>query len=189
MLQTHPDLHDHVQAFEEERLEHIIEPRNDEVDLDNLVNQGFEGNPQSLSDSPWLSTTCCTIRKNVTFDFQPTSPHTDIMPTWHCDITIRSVDFMKETLQPNTSDEEAMPAQMPEVTTSECACIYNAIGKCDGILNVNRLKTLLKAYEAARKAGIHATTQPPVQDPATKIMGLISRHKAQQKHLSANRRV
>eukprot|EP00983_Pelagomonas_calceolata_P009382 303667-Pelagomonas_calceolata.AAC.1 len=29
----------------------------DGIDLDNLVNQGFEGNPQSLSESPWLSST------------------------------------------------------------------------------------------------------------------------------------
>eukprot|EP00983_Pelagomonas_calceolata_P019562 615740-Pelagomonas_calceolata.AAC.1 len=67
---------------------------------------------------------------------------------------------------------------MPEVTTSECARIYNTHGKCVGMLTVDRLKTLLEAYEAARKAGIHATMQPPVQDPATEIMGLLSRQKA-----------
>eukprot|EP00983_Pelagomonas_calceolata_P007528 245187-Pelagomonas_calceolata.AAC.1 len=64
MLQMHPDLHAHVQAYEEERLEHTVDPWNDEVDLGNLVNQGFEGNPQSLSNSSWLSTTGCAIRKN-----------------------------------------------------------------------------------------------------------------------------
>eukprot|EP00983_Pelagomonas_calceolata_P029940 936924-Pelagomonas_calceolata.AAC.2 len=63
-------------------MEQTVDPLNDETDLDNLVNQGFEGSPQSLSDSPWLSTTGCAIRKNVTFDFQPTNPQTDIMPTW-----------------------------------------------------------------------------------------------------------
>jgi len=52
MLQMHPDLHAHVQAFEEERLEHTLDPLDDEANLDNLVNQGFEGNLQSLSDSP-----------------------------------------------------------------------------------------------------------------------------------------
>eukprot|EP00983_Pelagomonas_calceolata_P107620 1159364-Pelagomonas_calceolata.AAC.12 len=65
----HPDLHAHVQAFEEGRLEHTVDHRNDEVDLDNLVDQGFEGNPQSLSDTPWLSTTGCAIRKDITFEF------------------------------------------------------------------------------------------------------------------------
>eukprot|EP00983_Pelagomonas_calceolata_P069059 1150209-Pelagomonas_calceolata.AAC.2 len=83
---------------------------------------------------------------------------------------LRSVDLMKETLQRDPSDEVAIPAQMPEVTTPVCACIYNANGKCAGMLNVDRLKTLLEAYEAARKAGIHATIQPPVQDFATEIM-------------------
>eukprot|EP00983_Pelagomonas_calceolata_P021023 660586-Pelagomonas_calceolata.AAC.1 len=74
---------------------------------------------------------------------------------------------------------------MPEVTTSECACIYNTHGKCIGMLTVDILETLLEACEAARKAGIHATIQPPVQDPATEIRGLLSRQKAQQKHLFA----
>eukprot|EP00983_Pelagomonas_calceolata_P029629 928178-Pelagomonas_calceolata.AAC.1 len=82
MLQMYPDLHAHVQDFEEERLEHTVDPLDDEIDLDNLVNQGFEGNPLSLSDSPWLSTIGCAINKNVTFDFQPTTPQTDTMPTW-----------------------------------------------------------------------------------------------------------
>eukprot|EP00983_Pelagomonas_calceolata_P056621 1144675-Pelagomonas_calceolata.AAC.4 len=70
----------------------------------------------------------------------------------------------------DTSDEVAMPAQMLEVITSERAY---------------RLQTLVKAYEAAKKAGIHATIQPPVQDTATEIMGLLSRQKAQQRHISA----
>eukprot|EP00983_Pelagomonas_calceolata_P029635 928234-Pelagomonas_calceolata.AAC.1 len=103
------------------------------------------------------------------------------MPTWQCDIIIRSVDLMKEglRLQPDTSDEVAMPA--PEVITSECACIYNTNGKCVGMLIVDGLKTLLEAFEAARGAGIHATIQPPVQDPATEITRLLSCQKAQQK--------
>eukprot|EP00983_Pelagomonas_calceolata_P000098 2938-Pelagomonas_calceolata.AAC.1 len=63
-LQMHPDLHAHVQAFEEERLEHTVDPLDDEVDLDNFVNQGFEGNHRNFSDSPWLSTIGCAIRKN-----------------------------------------------------------------------------------------------------------------------------
>eukprot|EP00983_Pelagomonas_calceolata_P067162 1149385-Pelagomonas_calceolata.AAC.4 len=68
------DLHAHVQAFKQERLEQTVDPLNDEVDLDNLVNQGFEGNPRSLSDSSWLSTTGCAICKNVTFDSNLPTP-------------------------------------------------------------------------------------------------------------------
>eukprot|EP00983_Pelagomonas_calceolata_P078402 1154239-Pelagomonas_calceolata.AAC.19 len=181
----HPDLDAHVQAFGEEKPEQTVDLLEDEIDLDNLVNQGFEGNSESLSDSSWLPTTGCAIRKNATFDFQPTNPQTDIMPTWQCDIIIRSVELMKESLHPNQPDEVAMPAQMPEVTTSKCACIYNASGKCVGMLTKDRLKTLLGAFEAARRAGIHAAIQPPVQGPATEIMGLLSRQKAQQIDISA----
>eukprot|EP00983_Pelagomonas_calceolata_P022185 697532-Pelagomonas_calceolata.AAC.1 len=90
-----------------------------------------------------------------------------------------------ESLQPDTSDKVAVPARMPEVTTSECACIYTAHGKCAGMLTIDRLQTLLEAYEAAKKAGIYATIQPPVQDAATEIMGQLSRQKDQQKHISA----
>eukprot|EP00983_Pelagomonas_calceolata_P076505 1153440-Pelagomonas_calceolata.AAC.3 len=67
------------------------------------------------------------------------------MPTWQCERIIKTVDLMKITLQPDTSDEVAMPAQLPEVITSECACIYNTHGKCVGMLTVDRLKTLLEA--------------------------------------------
>jgi len=49
------------------------------------------------------------------------------------------------------------------------------------MLTIDRLRTLLEAYGAAQKAGIHDTIQPPVQDPATDIMGLLSRQKAQEK--------
>eukprot|EP00983_Pelagomonas_calceolata_P124402 1161103-Pelagomonas_calceolata.AAC.13 len=164
ILQMCPDLHAHVQACEEERLEQTVDPLKDEIDLDNFVNQGFQGNPQSLPNSLWLSSTSCAIRNNVTCDFQ-------------LEVLI------KETPRPDTSDEVAMPAQMLEITTSDCACIYNANGKCIGMLNVDRLKTLLEAHKAAKKADIHATIQPPVQDSATEIMGLLSRQKAKQKHL------
>eukprot|EP00983_Pelagomonas_calceolata_P042492 1138527-Pelagomonas_calceolata.AAC.1 len=58
-------------------------------------------------------------------------------------------------------------------------------GKCVGVFTVDRLKTLLKAFGAARRAGIHATIQPPLQDSATEIMGLLYRQKAQQRDLSA----
>ena len=107
------------------------------------------------------------------------------MPTWQCDIIIRSADLMMKGLHPDTCDDIAMPAKMPEVTTSECACVYNTLGKCVGMLTIDRLRTLLEAYEASKEAGFHDTIQPPVQDPATEIMGLLSRQKAQQKNLFA----
>eukprot|EP00983_Pelagomonas_calceolata_P011992 385110-Pelagomonas_calceolata.AAC.1 len=94
--------------------EQIAGPPTNKTNLDNLVKQGFEGNPRNLSSSPWLSTTGCAIRKNVTFNFQPTNPQTDIMPIWKCEILVRTVNLMTETHR-SPSDEDALPIQMPEV--------------------------------------------------------------------------
>eukprot|EP00983_Pelagomonas_calceolata_P037908 1136589-Pelagomonas_calceolata.AAC.2 len=186
MLQMHPVLQAHVQAYEQERPEQqTADPSTKEIDLDNLVKQGFDGNPQSLANSPWLSTTGCAINMNVIFDFQPTNPQTNIMPTWKCEIIIRTVELLKQTQQRDPYDEATVPAQMPELFTCESAFIYNTNGKCVGMLTIERLQSLLEAYEAAKKAGKHTTIQPPVQSTATEIMGLLARQKAQQKQLSA----
>eukprot|EP00983_Pelagomonas_calceolata_P068199 1149803-Pelagomonas_calceolata.AAC.3 len=49
---VHPDLQALVQAYEQRRPEQqTTYPPTSEADLDNLVNQGFKGNSQSLSDS------------------------------------------------------------------------------------------------------------------------------------------
>eukprot|EP00983_Pelagomonas_calceolata_P030142 944422-Pelagomonas_calceolata.AAC.1 len=98
---------------------------------------------------------------------------------------MRTVDLVKETQQRDPSDEIAVSAQMPEAFSCEPACINNTNGKCVGMLTIERLQTLLEAYEAAKRAGMHTTIQPPVQDTATEIMGLLSRQKAQEKQLSA----
>eukprot|EP00983_Pelagomonas_calceolata_P021902 687047-Pelagomonas_calceolata.AAC.1 len=52
MLRMHPGLHAHMQAFEEKRLEHTVDPLHAEVDLDKFVNQGFEGNPIAFLTLP-----------------------------------------------------------------------------------------------------------------------------------------
>eukprot|EP00983_Pelagomonas_calceolata_P014046 449911-Pelagomonas_calceolata.AAC.2 len=44
------------------------------------------------------------------------------MPTWQCEIIIRTVDRLKETHQRDSSDEATVPAQMPEVFTCEFTC-------------------------------------------------------------------
>eukprot|EP00983_Pelagomonas_calceolata_P068198 1149803-Pelagomonas_calceolata.AAC.2 len=113
------------------------------------------------------------------------------MPTWKCETIVRTVDLMKEIQQRDPSDQATVPAHMPEVFTCEFACIYNTIGKCVGMLTIERLQTLLEAYKAAKKAGMCTTIQPPVQDTATEIVGLLRRcdrlshQEAQEKQLSA----
>eukprot|EP00983_Pelagomonas_calceolata_P022030 691483-Pelagomonas_calceolata.AAC.1 len=64
------------------------------------------------------------------------------MPTWKYEIIIRTVDLMKETQHYELSNEATLPIQMPEVLTCETACIYNANGKCVGMLTIERLQTL-----------------------------------------------
>eukprot|EP00983_Pelagomonas_calceolata_P066635 1149138-Pelagomonas_calceolata.AAC.2 len=95
---------------------------------------------------------------------------------------IRTVELVKESLQRDPVDF-TVPVQMPEVITYESGCIYETNGKCVGMLTFERLRTLLEAYEAAKKAGKHAIIKPRVQDTATKTMGLLPRQKAQQKQL------
>eukprot|EP00983_Pelagomonas_calceolata_P059002 1145735-Pelagomonas_calceolata.AAC.2 len=111
------------------------------------------------------------------------------MPTWKCEIVVRIVDLMKNIQQRDPSDQAKVlakcSAHMPEVFTCEATCFYNTNGKCAGMLTIERLQTLLEAYKAAKMAGMHTTIQPPVQDTATEIMGLLSCQKAQPKQLSA----
>eukprot|EP00983_Pelagomonas_calceolata_P005458 177668-Pelagomonas_calceolata.AAC.1 len=179
VLQMHPDLQAHVQTYEQERSEQqITDSSSNETNLDNLEKQDFEGNPQSLSDSTWLSTTKCAICKNVIFGFQPTNPQTDIMPTWKCEIIVRTVNLMKEIQQRDPSDQATVPTHMPQVLTCEASCIYNTNGKCIGMLTIERLQILLEAYKAAKMTGMHTTIQPPVQDAAAEIISLLSRKKA-----------
>eukprot|EP00983_Pelagomonas_calceolata_P101882 1158746-Pelagomonas_calceolata.AAC.8 len=111
------------------------------------------------------------------------------MPAWKCEVIIITLDLMEETLQCDPPDEATVHVKMTVVFTCESACIYNIIyntnGKYVGVLNIKRVQTLLEAYEAVKKRGKQVTVQPPVQDTATEIMGLISCQMVQQKQLSA----
>jgi hypothetical protein len=50
---------------------------------------------------------------------------------------------------------------------------------CTGMLSLERLNILLHAYNQSKRIGLHSTTQPPVQDVATEIVGLLQRYKLQ----------
>eukprot|EP00200_Dunaliella_tertiolecta_P001716 CAMPEP_0202342746 /NCGR_PEP_ID=MMETSP1126-20121109/3179_1 /ASSEMBLY_ACC=CAM_ASM_000457 /TAXON_ID=3047 /ORGANISM="Dunaliella tertiolecta, Strain CCMP1320" /LENGTH=317 /DNA_ID=CAMNT_0048933747 /DNA_START=196 /DNA_END=1149 /DNA_ORIENTATION=- len=186
MLNKHTDLWTHVEAFKKERQEQPADPQANNVNVDNLANQGFDGNLQNYLQTSWLSTNGRAICKNAKFDFLPTNPQTDILPTWQCEIIVRPVDLMKEFQKSDPSREASIPVEMPSFSTYEAACIYNTFGKCVGMLTTERLSTLTEAYEAAKQAGLHNTLQPPVQVMATEIMGLLQRLKSKEKHLLAN---
>eukprot|EP00983_Pelagomonas_calceolata_P099513 1158465-Pelagomonas_calceolata.AAC.4 len=65
MLNKHPDLWTHVEAFEKEKLEQLPSPQANSVNVDNLANQGFDGNIQNYPQTSWLSTNGHAIRKNA----------------------------------------------------------------------------------------------------------------------------
>eukprot|EP00983_Pelagomonas_calceolata_P116379 1160296-Pelagomonas_calceolata.AAC.1 len=74
MLNKHPDLWTRVEAFEKEKTE-LPDSQANRVNLDNLANQGFDGNIQGCLQTSWLSTNGRAVRKNANFDFLPTNPH------------------------------------------------------------------------------------------------------------------
>eukprot|EP00983_Pelagomonas_calceolata_P032166 1009906-Pelagomonas_calceolata.AAC.1 len=56
------------------------------------------------------------------------------MPTWKCEIIVRTVDLMEEIQQRDPSNQATVPTHMPQVLTCEAACISNTKGKCVGML-------------------------------------------------------
>eukprot|EP00983_Pelagomonas_calceolata_P031350 983508-Pelagomonas_calceolata.AAC.1 len=54
MLQKHPGLWTHVEAFEKEKLERPPDPQGNRVGLDNLANQEFDGSLQNYLQTSWL---------------------------------------------------------------------------------------------------------------------------------------
>ena len=111
-------------------------------------------------------------RSKASFDPKTTNPQADILPTNKCEIWLRQTDLI---IPGSNRDSNGQP-KIPLVTATHAACIYDTRGKCAGILTPDRLQTLLQAYSTVRLAGLHDTLQPPVQDEATEIMGLLHRY-------------
>ena len=57
-------------------------------------------------------------------------------------------------------------------------------GKCTGMLSLERLNILLHAYNQTKRIDLRNTTQLPVQDAATEIVGLLQRYKLQMSSLN-----
>jgi hypothetical protein len=64
---------------------------------------------------------------------------------------------------------------LPEVYTDTVACIYNADGKCKGMLTPERLNILRKAFDRAKRSGLHDHVQPSPVSFASELEGLIAR--------------
>jgi len=101
-------------------------------------------------------------------------------PTWKCEIWVRDVDLLKPGY---IKDSEGEP-NFPEHITCQAACAYDIYGKCTGMLSLERLNILLRAYNQSKRIGLHSPTQPPVQDAATEIVGLLQRYKLQMSSLN-----
>ena len=64
---------------------------------------------------------------------------------------------------------------IPKVYTDTVACTYNVDGKCKGMLTLERLNLLRKAFHRAKCSGLHDNVQPPPISCASELVGLIAR--------------
>ena len=97
----------------------------------------------------------------------------NIFPTNKCEIWIRCIDLM----QPGSNKHPDGQPKLPHVISTQASCIYDTAGKCTGIITLEHLQILLRAYNKAKQDGLHESIQPPVQNEATEIMGLLRRYK------------
>ena len=72
----------------------------------------------------------------------------------------------KDTL---SSPDDTM---LPEMYTDTVACIYNVDGKCNGMLTPEGLNILQKAFDRAKRRGLHDYVQPPPISFASELVGL-----------------
>jgi len=104
------------------------------------------------------------------------TPKTDIQPTWKCEIWVRDVDLFKPGSNKDSEGEPKIPVKQPVRMTSTASA--------QAFLSLKRLNILLHAYNQSKRIGLHSTTQPPVQDAATEIVGLLQRYKLQMSSLN-----
>jgi len=123
----------------------------------------------------WDSSQGRNIRDKAIFVTDTDNPQVDIQPTWKCEIWMRDVDLQK----PGSNKDSEVKPKIPEHKTCQAACAYDIHGKCTGMLSLERINILLHAYNQTKRINLHSTTQPPVQDAATEIVGLLQRYKFQ----------
>jgi hypothetical protein len=123
----------------------------------------------------WDSSQGQNIRDKAIFITDTVNPQANIQPTWKCEIWVRDVDLLK----PGSNKDSEGESIFPEHITCQAACAYEIYGKCTGMLSLERLNILLHACNQSKQIGLHNTTQPPVQDAATEIVGLLQRYNLQ----------
>ena len=109
--------------------------------------------------------------------------------TGDCELWNRQIDLtIPPAVQEATHDSEQYdtPSQPPiaedwltKATLAkfqalpEMTCVYGIDGKYSGTITPQRLSILLDAYNSARHRGAHTLRNPPEQDLATEIQGLL----------------
>jgi len=173
---ANPDFKTYVDSFENADTSTQLYAQSEDQEIDNLTKQGYD-------NILWKHVGLVTRPKHQrqgNFITDTVNPQAIISPTWKCDIWVRDVDKLKPG---SNKDSEGEP-KIPEHITCQAACAYNIYGKCTGMLSLERLNILLHAYNQSKRIGLHSTTQPPVQDAATEIVGLLQRYKLQMSSLN-----
>jgi len=104
------------------------------------------------------------FRDKAFFIMDTVNPQVGIPPTRKCEIGVRDVDLIKPG---SHKDSEGEPKILKHITC-QAACVYDIHSKCSGMLSLERLNILLRAYN-----------QSKWQDAATEIVGLLQRYKLQ----------
>jgi len=128
----------------------------------------------------WDSSQSQNIKDKAIIITDTVNLQADIQPTLKCEIWVQDADLFKPG---SNKDSEGEP-KIPEHITCQAACAYDIYGKCTGMLSLERLIILLHAYNQSIWIGLHSTTQPPVQDVASEIIGLLQRCKLQMSSLN-----
>ena len=172
MLPANPDYSVHVHNFDRIQSESQPDLAAADLTMDNLTRQWYDGDTHHLQNS-WHTTQGHQIRNKASFDLETSNPQVDISPTNKCEIWIRCIDLM----QPGSNKHPDGQPKLPHVISTQASCIFDTIGKCTGIITPDLLQVLLQAYSKAKQDGLHESIQPPVQNEATEIMGLLRRYK------------
>eukprot|EP00983_Pelagomonas_calceolata_P039378 1137162-Pelagomonas_calceolata.AAC.3 len=64
---------------------------------------------------------------------------------------------------------------LPETCKSRVACVYNAEGKCVGMITPERYDVLFKAFHKSKAEGLYDSICPPPASFASEILGLLAR--------------
>jgi len=76
---------------------------------------------------------------------------------------------------PYMRSENVDTAYKHSTGTDTVACIYNVDGNCKGMLTPERPNILRKAFDRAKRSGLHDHVQPPSISFASELVGLIAR--------------